>query len=184
MRSKRRPTFRGRLPGGRLANHKHYLHLRSQCPCRRTLRQTDILENPAGFASFEFVIGQGGLTAYFRHVWRFGLFFLFPFVLMGVVLAASLVVAALPGWLGFRPWHFVWSLPLAWGFYRLVSSRLSSSFRTVSHALLGCRLELAVSVARVNGPELGRWLERHYRTVIEALNEPADEYLISSHSMG
>ncbi|RIV14560.1 hypothetical protein D1623_29965, partial [Klebsiella pneumoniae] len=37
-------------------------------------------------------IGEGGAFAYFRHAWRFGLFFLFPFLLiaLGIAVAASI----------------------------------------------------------------------------------------------
>ncbi len=135
----------------------------------------------AGFASFGYAVGQGALTAYFRHAWRFGLFFLFPFVLMTLVLGASLAVAALPSLLGFGPWHYFWSLPLAWVSGRGVFFPLSERFLTLH---LFADWELAVSAARMNDPDLSCWLERHCDTMIEALNEPADEYVISSHSMG
>ncbi|WP_428425556.1 hypothetical protein [Pararhizobium sp.] len=135
----------------------------------------------AGFASFGSVIVQGGLAAYFRHAWRFGLFFLFPFLLMSIGLAGSLAVAALPLWLGFPPWHYLWSLPLAWAFYRYVLLPFSERYLTLH---LFADWELAASAARIDGPDLTRWLERQCNTMIEALEEPADEYVISSHSMG
>lgn len=133
-----------------------------------------------GFASFGSVVGQGGLTAYFRHAWRFGLFFLFPFLLMSLGFAASLAIASLPLWLGFL-WHYFWSLPLAWAFYRCVLLPFSDRYLTL-HLLADW--ELAAAAARVDDPHLSRWLERQYGTVIEALGEPADEYVVSSHSMG
>ncbi len=135
----------------------------------------------AGFAGFGFAIGQGALTAYFRHAWRFGLFFLFPFVLMSIGLATSLAVAAVPQWLDFKFWHYLWSLPLAYSFYRYLFHPFSERLLTL-HLLADW--ELAVSAAGAGDSDLDRWLERQSDLVIEALDEPADEYLISSHSMG
>ena len=44
----------------------------------------------AGFFSAALVVLQGGCAGYFRHAWRFGLFFVFPFLLMGIALVTCL----------------------------------------------------------------------------------------------
>lgn len=135
----------------------------------------------SGFFSAARVVLQGGLVAYFRHAWRFGLFFLFPFFLMGLALATSLALAALPGWLGLLPWHYLWSMPLAWAFFHAVFLPFSERFHTLH---LFADWELAVAVANTGNPILMDWLEDCFDTVLKALDEDADEYIISSHSMG
>src|SRR5690606_387070 len=47
-----------------------------------------------GFLSAARVAAQGGMTGYFRHAWRFGLFFVFPFLMVALALAASLAIAS------------------------------------------------------------------------------------------
>jgi len=135
----------------------------------------------SGFLSAARVVAQGGLAAYFRHAWRFGLFFLFPFLLVAIALATSLALAALPGLSGLSPWHYLWSLPLAWTFFGAVFLPFSERFHTLH---LFADWELAVAAANMDNPLLMDWLEDCVDTVFNALDEDADEYVISSHSMG
>ncbi|WP_069060137.1 hypothetical protein [Sinorhizobium sp. RAC02] len=135
----------------------------------------------AGFFSAAQVVYYGAAAGYFRHAWRFGLFFVFPYLLMSLVLGACLFVAATPFWLDLRPWHYIWSVPLAWFGFQYVLFPLTERFLTLH---LFADWQLAVSAARLDDPNLIKWLEQCAARLAKALDEPADEYVISSHSMG
>lgn len=135
----------------------------------------------AGFFSAAQVVFYGAAAGYFRHAWRFGLFFVFPFLLMSLMLGACLFMAAVPFWLDLRPWHYVWSIPLAWFCFQYVLLPLSERFLTLH---LFADWQLAVSAAHLDDPNLIKWLEQCAARLAKALDEPADEYVISSHSMG
>jgi hypothetical protein len=135
----------------------------------------------SGFASAGSVIVQGGLFGYFRHAWRFGLFFLFPFALVLLALAASALIAAIPYVFELQRWHFLWSVLLAIVFFHSVFLPFSRRLHTLH---LFADWELAVALARLDDPDVLQWLDRCKDSVREALREDADEYLITSHSMG
>ncbi|WP_352230451.1 hypothetical protein [Rhizobium sp. CG5] len=134
-----------------------------------------------GFLSAARVVGQGGLFGYFRHAWRFGLFFVFPFLLVALAFAISLALAVLPVWLGLSAWHILWSVSLAGVFFRSVFLPFSERYHTLH---LFSDWELAVAVGGLTSPSLSRWLEESAERMMRALDDPADEYLITSHSMG
>lgn len=135
----------------------------------------------AGYRSAARVVWHGGMFGYFRYAWRFGLFFLFPFLLVALGFAALLFAAVLPVLAGFPAWNLVWSLPAAW----LAFSRL---FLPAAERLYTLHLfddwGLAVSFALLNDKATNRRLEACVAAARAALREPADEYLITSHSMG
>ncbi|RDL46959.1 hypothetical protein BLJAPNOD_05795 [Ensifer sp. M14] len=134
-----------------------------------------------GFASALHVAFNGGLWGYFRHVWRFGLFFLFPFLLVCLMTATVLGIASLPHWLNLAGWNLLWSVPLA----ALLLYRGLLPFAARFHTLhLFADWEMAVALARLDRPDFNRWLESCVDGAREAFSERADEYLISSHSMG
>ena len=135
----------------------------------------------SGFHSATRVVLQGGLAGYFRHAWRFGLFFLFPFFLMALILATCLTVAAWPWWTDFPWWNYFWSLPLAWALFRFLFLPFSERFHTLH---LFADWQLAVAAGSLNDADLDRWIENSADTMAKALVEDADEYVISSHSMG
>src|SRR5262249_16267966 len=62
----------------------------------------------SGFASFWQVVREGGMAGYFRHAWRFGLFFIFPFLLTALAMLVSLQILMLHYWLGLSGWHLGW----------------------------------------------------------------------------
>lgn len=134
-----------------------------------------------GFLSAARVVSQGGPFGYFRHAWRFGLFFVFPFLLVAIAFAITLALAALPHWLGLSAWHSLWSLPLAGAFFRYVFLPFSERYHTLH---LFSDWELAVAVGGLTSPSLNRWLEESAERMMRALDEAADEYVITSHSMG
>ncbi|TCU11900.1 hypothetical protein [Rhizobium sullae] len=134
-----------------------------------------------GFAACGRIIVDGGLNGYFRHAWRFGLFFIFPFLLMllGLMLAAT--IAAAPMGFSLEAWHLVWSLPAAAVFFTYIFLPFAERFYTLH---LFADWEMAVALGRMDRPKFTAWLERCASAVREALQEDADEYVISSHSMG
>ncbi|APO74972.1 hypothetical protein AM571_CH02163 [Rhizobium etli 8C-3] len=133
-----------------------------------------------GFAACGSIIMDGGLVGYFRHAWRFGLFFTFPFVLMLLGLMLMAVIALAPMGFGLNVRHMIWSLPAAAAFFYLFLS-FAERFYTLH---LFADWEMAVALGRMDRPEFDAWLERCATTAREALLEDADEYVISSHSMG
>jgi hypothetical protein len=147
---------------------------------QRLLRRPLPLRLFRGFHSAAEVVWQGGGLAYFRHAWRFGLFFVFPFLLVLLAFAASLVIAAAPSVLGLSLWGYLASVPLA-AYFFIGSFPLSRKLHTLH---LFADWELAVAMAKLDDPEITGWLERCKDAVRTAMIEDADEYVISSHSMG
>ncbi|OWV75062.1 hypothetical protein ATY76_24980 [Rhizobium sp. R339] len=135
----------------------------------------------AGFRSFAQIILEGGMRGYFRHAWRFGLFFLFPFLLTALALALTVQIAILPNEVGFSAWHMLWSAPLALCFFIFAFLPFSERFHTLH---LFADWEMAVALGRMDRADFNEWLENRADSVRKALMEEADEYVISSHSMG
>jgi hypothetical protein len=127
------------------------------------------------------VVAEGGMTGYFRHAWRFGLFFVFPFLLVLAGMVLSLHIALLPLLVGLSPLHLVWSLPAALLFF----FRLFLPFSDRLHTLhLFADWRLAVQGARLDDRVTNDWIARSSLILERALEEQADEYLVTAHSMG
>lgn len=135
----------------------------------------------SGYVSAMQVALTGGMVAYFRHAWRFGLFFIFPFLLVALSTAITAAIAALPLMLGLPALHLIWSLAVAAAFFRFVFMPVATRLHTLH---LFADWDLAVAMARLDRPDVDRWLAIQTESVRAALAEPADEYLITSHSMG
>ncbi|MDH4439677.1 MAG: hypothetical protein QE284_04765 [Rhizobium sp.] len=134
----------------------------------------------AGYrAGFE-IVRQGAAFAYFRHAWRFALFFLFPylFIALGIVIGAE--VAALPLTIDLHPLWLILSLPLGYGVFRYGWMRFSDRYH-VLHLFADWRL--AVAIAQ-NRPEVATWIEQAADRAERALENATDEILVTSHSMG
>jgi hypothetical protein len=134
-----------------------------------------------GFVACGRIVADGGLAGYFRHAWRFGLFFLFPFLLMLLGLLLVVALALAPAGSGLQLWHLGWSLPAAAAFFVYLFLPFAERFYTLH---LFSDWEMAVALARLDRPEFNKWLERCAAAARKALREEADEYVISSHSMG
>ncbi|WP_371741227.1 hypothetical protein [Agrobacterium sp. OT33] len=134
-----------------------------------------------GYLSAARVVVEGGALGYFRHAWRFGLFFVFPFLLVGLVMTASLAIASCPYWLGMDLWHYPLAMALAHFFFFTVFLPWSDRLHTLH---LFSDWEMAVAIARLDQHYLLDWLEDCAASARTALAEEADEYVISSHSMG
>ncbi|MDC9808901.1 MULTISPECIES: hypothetical protein [Rhizobium] len=134
-----------------------------------------------GFRSCAQIMLEGGMRGYFRHAWRFGLFFLFPFLLTALAIALTAQIAILPYVLGFSAWHLLWSGPLGLCFFIFAFLPFSERFHTLH---LFADWEMAVALGRMDRTDFNDWLEDRATAVRKALDEEADEYVISSHSMG
>lgn len=148
----------------------------------RRLRSGNTLSQiVAGFRSFTQIVLEGGMLGYFRHAWRFGLFFLFPFLLTALAIVLAAEIALLPYSFGFSPWNTLWSGPLGLCFFIFAFLPFSERFHTLH---LFADWEMAVALGRMDRADFNEWLEDRADTVRKALDEAADEYVISSHSMG
>lgn len=123
----------------------------------------------------------GGMIGYFRHAWRFGLFFIFPFLFMLAGLLLSLLIALAPHDAGLTAWSLIVSVPLAVLFFLYIFLPQTERLHTLH---LFSDWEMAVAMADLKGLDAVVWLDQCAAGVRQALAEPADEYLISSHSMG
>ncbi len=135
----------------------------------------------SGFWSAMQVVAYGGMASYFRHAWRFGLFFIFPFLMMILGFALSATIAVIPIAMELPSLHLLWSVVLALCFFACVFLPFAERFYTL-HLFADWRM--AVALARMSDPAFNRWLDRCAAAARTALSEPADEYVISSHSMG
>lgn len=135
-----------------------------------------------GYLAAARVVASGGMTGYFRHAWRFGLFFIFPFLLMLVGLLLSLSIAFTPFMFGLPAWSHIGSIALAVAFFVYVFLPQAERLHTLH---LFSDWEMAVAMAALNGIGGEQWLEACAISVRQALDEPSiDEVVISSHSMG
>ncbi|WLP52720.1 hypothetical protein [Agrobacterium fabrum] len=133
-----------------------------------------------GFKAGAGIVSEGGAARYLRHAWRFGLFFIFPFLLMlaGGALAAGI---ALSPWLFSLPlWLLVLSIPAAALFFVKAFLPFAERFHTL-HLYADWRFALAVGR---NEPIARDWIEERAALVVTALEQPSDEVLVVSHSMG
>ncbi|AYG66407.1 MULTISPECIES: hypothetical protein [unclassified Rhizobium] len=135
-----------------------------------------------GYLAAAKVAASGGMVGYFRHAWRFGLFFVFPFLLMLAGLLISLSIAFTPFVLGLPGWSHIGSIALAVAFLVYVFLPQAEKLHTMH---LFSDWEMAVAMAGLNGLGAKQWLEAGAISVRQALDEPdIDEFVISSHSMG
>lgn len=135
----------------------------------------------SGFLAAARVIAQGGMAGYFRHAWRFGLFFVFPFLLVALGLITSLAIACYPRWLDLPAWHYLPGITLAGLFFRYLFLPFLARFHTMH---LFSDWEMAVAVAALDRADIRDWLEVCAAEARAAFEGDADEYLVTSHSMG
>jgi hypothetical protein len=134
-----------------------------------------------GFLAAMRVAFGGGLTRYFRHAWRFGLFFIFPFLLVLIGLLISSLIVQMPRHAGLPDWTLLLTVPAAIAFFVYVYLPQAERLHTVH---LFADWELAVAMAGSKDASVECWIEACAKSAREALDQPADEYVISSHSMG
>ncbi|MDO9417115.1 hypothetical protein [Pararhizobium sp.] len=134
-----------------------------------------------GYISAAHVIVQGGLQGYFRHAWRFGLFFLFPFLLVAIGLELAVTLAGLPVFFGLSALLLILTIPAGLLFFIRIFLPAAERLYTLH---LFSDWELALSLARLDNADANRRLDVCLAAFRVALSEPADEYVITSHSMG
>ncbi|NLS15812.1 hypothetical protein HGP16_04455 [Rhizobium sp. P40RR-XXII] len=135
-----------------------------------------------GYLAAARVAASGGMVGYFRHAWRFGLFFVFPFLLMLAGLLISLSIAFTPFVFGLPAWSHIGSIALAVAFFVYVFLPQAEKLHTLH---LFSDWEMALAMAGLNGLGARQWLEASAISVRQALDEAEiDEIVISSHSMG
>jgi hypothetical protein len=134
-----------------------------------------------GYAAFFKVIAFGGMWKYFRHAWRFALFAIFPFLLMGLGIIAAAALAVAPLYWGGQEWQFVAALLLSLAFFKFGLVPLANRFHTL---LLFCDWQCAVDFATLKDQQLNARMAQMLDSAREALLTPVDEYLIVSHSIG
>lgn len=134
-----------------------------------------------GYRAFFTAIAAGGLVGYFRWAWRFGIFFVFPFLLMAFGLLLSGAIALAPWLAGISPLHFLWSAPAGALVFLKGFLPWSDRFHTL-HLFANWRL--AINLARLGDEAVNARLAECEESLRAALDETADEYLIASHSMG
>ncbi|PZM13238.1 hypothetical protein [Rhizobium tubonense] len=123
----------------------------------------------------------GGLVGYFRHAWRFGLFFIFPFLLILIGLLISLAIVLAPHVAGLPNWTLLLAVPIATAFFVYLFAPQAERLHTMH---LFSDWELAVAMGGSNDASVERWIEACAASARKAFDEPADEYVVSSHSMG
>ena len=127
------------------------------------------------------VCAEGGFFRYMKVSWRFGLFFLGPFVLAALGFAAAGLTAFMPLMLGLNRWHLIWSVCLAvfvFG-YGIVP------WAERAHVLhMFADWELAVELARLKDPAVSALIESRTEALAAILRLPCDEILITAHSLG
>lgn len=133
-----------------------------------------------GFKAGFDVLRQGGAWGYLRHAWRFGLFFLFPFLFLAAGLALAVNIAALPSTLGLSPWWLLLTMPAAYLVFRHGVIPFSDRYH-VMHLLADWRLAVAVAE---NRSEVDAFIEQAADAASDALENRTDEILVTSHSMG
>ena len=133
-----------------------------------------------GFGAGAGIIREGGAHRYLRHAWRFGLFFLFPFLLMAFGLAAAVAIALAPLWIGVSALLCIVSVPLAILFVGKGLMPFSDRFHTL-HLFADWRFALHVAHDDAFARD---WIDEKARNVLKALDLPSEEVLVISHSMG
>ena len=133
-----------------------------------------------GFKAGAEIITSGAASRYFRHAWRFGLFFLFPYLLILTGLVLSTLIAVSPLLMNVPLFLCLLSVPAAWLFFYKLVIPFSARFHTL-HLFADWRFALMVGR---DEPVARAWIEDKARKILLALETPSDEVLFVSHSMG
>ena len=126
-------------------------------------------------------IWQGALYRFVKTAPRFALLSVFPYLFL---IFSVLAIAAIAAWplIGGLSWqHFAWSIPASFAFYRFVLLPISAKL----HVKLLLDANRFVNLAtNPELPEIRAEVARHVTGLETALKEEADEFLITTHSMG
>jgi hypothetical protein len=134
-----------------------------------------------GYQAAFSVLCEGGLARYLKTSWRFALFYPYPFLLMALGVALAIVAAAIPVWFELPLPVLLLSLPVVIGVFVFGFLPLAESFYMLHSMALW---ELAVKVARLDDPDVDAVIEGHVAGLQSLLKQNADEYLITTFSLG
>lgn len=155
-----------------LDGHNRFRSLAEDPPVKRLLR---------GLVAAWGGLLQGGLFQYFRISWRFGLFALYPVLIALLGLGTVGAVALLPAWFDLSALHFAWSVSLALALFLLV---LVPIFQRLYILTLFDGIHETVMLAKLVDSSMHENLARCQQALAAILEEPADEYLMTTHSRG
>lgn len=156
------------------------IHIYDHCAMVRRLTDRPLWRQLAsGFASAARIAARGGAHRYFLSAWRFGLFFLYPFALIGAVLALSVGAVLLASPLG----------PLV---QLVVAAAMGVAVVAVWYPLLQrlhvplllCNWRFALLMAGPLDRIHREWLEGLATAARGAIDRSSDEIVITAHSMG
>ncbi len=134
-----------------------------------------------GYSAALATLWEGAFLRYIIVAWRFALFFLFPFIAMAIGLLCAILVASLPVIFEIHGLHYLWSIP----FSAVLFAFLFLPWAERAHIQhLFAHWQLAVKLSRLDDDEVKSLIEDHVAILVDALGRNADEYLISSHSLG
>jgi hypothetical protein len=134
-----------------------------------------------GYSAFFQVVATGGTWNYLRHAWRFGLFSIFPFLFMALGLAFVACLGLLPIQFDTPKWLLAGTIPVAAILFKYAFMPLANRLHTM---LLFSDWRCAVDFATLKDPRLNKRLAEMVTIAKAAFEQPADEYLIVSHSIG
>lgn len=154
-----------------LFDHHAMVSLLSRRPVWRRLA--------SGLASAATVTWRGGTHRYFLCAWRFGLFFLFPFVLIAAVAGVSVAAILLATRFGHLAGAIA-SLVAIIALFQVWRPLL----RRVHVPLLLANWKFALMMAGPLDRVSQDWLQGLVWTARAAFDGEADEYVITAHSMG
>lgn len=138
-----------------------------------------IIQLLKGYRAFFDILFNGALFGYFKHAWRFGIFAIVPFALIGIGLFGIYYLTQL---LSFgEPINMLWSLPLSIAAFIYLYLPLCNRLHTVS---LFANWQFTIGMIRLNDQQINTWLDDTQTAVKQHIDQECDEILITTHSMG
>lgn len=138
-----------------------------------------IIQLLKGYRAFFDILFNGALFGYFKHAWRFGIFAIVPFTLIGIGLFGIYYLTQL---LSFgEPLNMLWSLPLSLAAFVFLYLPLCNRLHTV---LLFADWRYTMAMVSLNDPQVNAWLDDIQIAVKKHIDQDCDEILITTHSMG
>lgn len=138
-----------------------------------------IIQLLKGYRAFFDILFNGALFGYFKHAWRFGIFAIVPFALIGIGIFGIYYLTQL---LSFgEPFNMLWSLPLSIAAFIYLYLPLCNRLHTV---LLFADWRYTMAMVKLNDPQVNAWLDEIKIAVKQHIDQDCDEILITTHSMG
>jgi hypothetical protein len=155
----------------------------------RLVRWDDVIESyhhqtiwrriPLGILAFLDFVGAGALRGYLRTNWHYAGFFLYPFVVLGLLMAASVVAGFFAFRLSESPSIAIGSACLA------LAALLAGPWRQLHLGPLFDDWIFSRDYIRSGNPTIEQRLDRLAAEIVSAAgNSDADELLVIGHSLG